>query len=135
MIKKVLLGVVAVSALATAVAIALVAAAFAIYAVLVPELGQPGAAAVVAGVAAVIVALAGLFVALRAQGGLHRRQPEPEPTLVDRIFQVARERPILAAGGALAAGLLALKNPQAAAGLVSAFLAGKAADKADNRRR
>jgi hypothetical protein len=49
--------------------------------------------------------------------------------------QIARERPGLAAGVALAAGLIALKNPRLVAGLTSAFLAGKAADRAEHRRR
>jgi hypothetical protein len=126
-IKRVVLGVIAISAIATAVGVALVAAAFALYASMVADLGPPGAAAAVAGVAALLVATLGLIVALRAQG---RPRPQAEPSLMDTIGNIARERPMLAAGGALLAGLIALKNPKLAAGLASAFLAGKAADKA-----
>jgi hypothetical protein len=53
---------------------------------------------------------------------------------VDRILEVARQRPILAAAGALAAGIVALKNPQTVASIVTAVLATRAADKADRRR-
>ncbi len=134
MIRRILLGVVAISALATAVGIALVSGAFALYALLVPMAGEPGAAAVVAGVAALTVGLAALLLGIEAKSGAHHGRHEPEP-FIDRIIQVARERPLLAGGAALAAGLLALRNPQAAAGLVSAFLAGKAADRTDPRRR
>jgi uncharacterized membrane protein YuzA (DUF378 family) len=133
-IKRIQLLVLTTAALATAVGIALVSAAFAIYAVLTPMLGQAGAAAVVSAIAAVIVGIAAVLMRMEA-GDTGRRRHEPEPGLADRLMQVARDRPILAGGAALAAGLLALKNPQAAAGLVSAFLAGKAADRTDHRRR
>lgn len=129
MIKKLVLGVIALSAVATAVGVALVSAAFAVYASLVTDLGPPGAAAAVAGIAALLVAVLGLVVALRAKGRPH---PHAEPSLMDTIGGIARERPMLAAGGALLAGLIALKNPKLAAGLASAFLAGKAADKASD---
>ena len=131
MIKKVLMGLVAASAVAVAVGIALVAAAFALYATLTPELGEAGAAAVVAGVAALIVMAAGIFAGMKAKGGGgHHRAPDPEPSLMGHVGQIAREKPMVAAGLALVAGLVALKNPKLAAGLASAFLAGKAADKA-----
>jgi len=130
-IKKVVLGVIALSAVATAVGIALVSAAFALYAVLLDGLGAPGAAGAVAGVAALIVLAFGLFAGLRASG----RLPPPEPSLMDKLGLMARERPMLAAGGALLAGLVALKNPKLAATLASAFMAGKAAEKAEPPKR
>ncbi len=131
MIKKVILWIITASALATAVGVALVAAAFAVYSVLLGSLGAPGAAGAVAGGAALIVLGFGLFSGLRASG----RLPTPEPSLVDKLTQIAREKPMLAAGGALLAGLVALKNPKLAAGLASAFMAGKAAEKVDPPKR
>jgi uncharacterized membrane protein len=127
--RKVLLGVVAVAAIVAVVAVAVAAAAFAGYAALVPVLGPAGAAAVVAVVAALLVGLAVLIAGARGVSG-RRSSPHSEGALADRLFQIARERPVLAAGAALAAGLVALKNPKLAAGLASAFMAGKAADKA-----
>jgi hypothetical protein len=76
--------------------------------------------------------LIGLGVAVAARGGV--RRPPPEPSLTDRLSQLARERPILAAGGALAAGLIALKNPQVIASIVGAVLAARADKTGRNRR-
>lgn len=133
MIKRLLLAVVATFALGAAAATAVVAAAFALYALLKDPLGEPGAAGVIAALAALIALIGGLILVGQLKGP--RRRPSPEPTLMDKLGDIVRERPILAAVGALAAGLLALRNPQAAAGIVSAFFAGKAADKAQHRRR
>ncbi|OYX32047.1 MAG: hypothetical protein B7Y99_09145 [Caulobacterales bacterium 32-69-10] len=135
MIKRLQLFVLTTAALATAVGIALVSGAFAVYAVLTPMLGQAGAAAAVSGIAAVIVVAAALLMRMEAKEGGGSKRHESEATMTDRLIQVARDRPLLAGGAALAAGLIALKNPQAAAGLISAFLAGKAADRTDHRRR
>ena len=129
MIRRALLAVAALCAFATAVVVAVVALAFALYALVVADLGPAGAAAVVAAVAAVLAGFGALMLTMRG------RAPPPEPTILDRVTQIARERPLLAAGGALVAGLVALKNPKLVAGLASAFMAGKAADKADPRRR
>ena len=95
------------------------------------SLGRPGAAAAVALAFALIAALIGFGVAMAAKGRV--RRPPPEPSMAERISQMARERPILAAGGALAAGLIALKNPQVIASIVGAVLAARA-DKTRNRR-
>ncbi len=134
MIKRIIAGVVAIFAMAAAVATTVVAAAFALYAVLKPYIGQPGASAVVALVFAIIAGVVALIMGRKAAGQGGRRRHEPEPSRADRMVQIARERPILAGAGALAAGLIALKNPQAVASIVSAVMAARAADKADRRR-
>ena len=130
MIKRILFWMITAVALATGAGVAVVAAAFALYALLKDYLGQPGAAAAVAAVAALLVIGIGLVFGLKA-----REKAAPAPSLSERLLDVARERPLVAAGAALAAGIVALKNPQAVAALVSAFFAGKAADKAERRRR
>lgn len=132
MIKKLLLGVVATFALGAAAATAVVAAAFGLYALFRTPLGEAGAAGAVAAIAALVAAIGGVILIGAVKGS--RRRPPPEPTLIDKLGDIVRERPIVAAIGALAAGLIALRNPQAAAGIVSAFFAGKAADKAQRRR-
>jgi uncharacterized PurR-regulated membrane protein YhhQ (DUF165 family) len=132
-IKRILFTVVALATLGAAAATVVVAAAFALYACLELRLGRAAAAAAVALAFAILAALVGLVLALQAKGGGRRRPPEP--TLTERLSEMARERPILAAGGALAAGLLALKNPQVVATIVSAFLAAKAGDKTGRNRR
>ena len=133
MIRRVLLSIVAACAMGAAASIVVVAAAFALYAFLELRLGRPGAAAIVALVFAAIAALIGLLISLAAQG--KRRRPPPEPTLTERLTEMARERPIIAAGGALAAGLIALKNPQVVVSIISAVLGARAADKAGRNRR
>jgi hypothetical protein len=130
-IKRVLLAVVALSAMAASAAVVVAAAAFALYALLRMSLGAAGAAAAVALAFALLIAIFGLVIGLQAKG----RRPPPEPSLGERLGQMARERPILAAGGALAAGLIALKNPQVVATIISTILATRAADKTGRNRR
>jgi len=129
-IKRVLFAAAAVSAFAAAVMVAVAASAFALYAALTPGMGRAGAAAVIAALAALLAGAIALIVGLRA-----RTPPPSESSLLDRAIAIARDRPFLAAGGALFAGLVALKNPRLAAGLASAFMAGKAAEHPPRRRR
>ena len=125
MIRKVLLIVVAVAAIAAAAAVAVVAAAFALYALLSASLGPAGAAAVVAGVAALLMAIGALIALLMA------RPPKRRETdsFAMRALDYAREKPVVAIAAAAAAGLIALRNPKLITAALTAFLAGKAADK------
>lgn len=132
MIKHILGFFIYAAVLAAAAGTAVVAAAFALYALLEPNLGAPGAGAIVAACAALLVAGIGLWLNFKNHTP-HR--PAPEPSLAEKLTAFAQDRPLIAAGGALAAGLIALKNPKLAAGLASAFMAGKTAEKADNRQR
>jgi hypothetical protein len=90
---------------------------------------------VVAAAAAALAALTALIVVIRAE--VRRRNQPPEPTLMERVGQLAREHPVMSAGGALAAGLMALKNPALAATLIGAFLAPKpsSSSRRDDRNR
>jgi len=134
-IKKLVLAAAVLAFVAAAVAAAVVAAAFALYALLAPGLAPPLAAAVVALAFALLGAVAALAMILRARGPRrHRHEPEPA-TFMERVVGAARERPFLAAGGALAAALIALKNPQVVASIVSAVLAARTAEKVDRSRR
>jgi hypothetical protein len=90
-----------------------VAAAFALFAVLQPHLGAAGAAAVVAAVAAVIVGIAGLLAARKAE-----EKPPAAPdgfAFAERAIEMVKGRPILTIGAGLAAGIIALRNPALAA--------------------
>ena len=53
------------------------------------------------------------------------KKPEPDEGLIERIFTIARERPIMAVGAAIAAGILAIRNPGLIATIAAAFLDGK----------
>lgn len=126
MIGKALAGLTALVALGAAATVAVVAAAFALYSVLVPSLTEAGAAAIVAGVFALVVAF-GVLLAASKTGGSHHDHPpshggEADFDFVGKIFEIAREKPLWAAGAAVAAGLLAVRNPALVATIVAAFM-------------
>lgn len=100
------------AAVFAAVAAAVVAAAFAFYALLEPALGRPGAAALVALICALIAAVAALLMT-RGLGGRRRagEAAEADQDIFERVISLARAKPALAVGAALAAGLIAFRNP------------------------
>ena len=127
MIGKALAGITALIALGAAATVAVVAAAFALYWVLVPSLTQAGAAAIVAGVFALIVAFGVLVAASKSGSHSHHDSHaghggDADFDLVGKIFEIAREKPLWAAGAAVAAGLLAFRNPALVATIVAAFM-------------
>lgn len=124
-LKKVVLALIAVFATAAAAAVAVVAAAFALFALLREPLGPAGASAVVAGVAALLVALGAVIAALMARPP-RRRETD---SFALRALDFAREKPVVAIAAAAAAGLIAMRNPKIMTAALTAFLAGKAADK------
>lgn len=131
MIKRVFLTVAAASAFGAAAAVLVVAGAYALFALARDQggLGPAGAAGLVALIAAVALGLAGLVLALKG-----RRPPPSESNLVDRVTSLMSEHPVLGAGAALVAGIVALKNPKLVTTMLSAFLASRAGAK-DRKRR
>lgn len=134
--KKALSLVAAVAAMAAAAAVCVIAAAFALYAFARYYLGPAGGAAVVAALAAVAAVLLA-FLSLRQ----FRERPKPlkpeEQTLTTRLIDLARDRPIIAAGAAVAAGLVLLRNPRLLNTVLTAVLAsraGRAVERAERRR-
>ncbi len=124
--EKTLTTLAAAAAIAAAAGVAVVAAAFALFALLAPTLGQAGAAAVVAATAAAIVALAGLVASARAKSGRRRQQDfaahaAADPGLIVKLFELAKQRPIMAAGAAVAAGVFAIRNPALVAAVLKSF--------------
>jgi len=125
MIERTLMALAAAAAIAAAAAVGVFSAFFALYALIEPQLGPPWAAAIVAVSAAAIVGLAGLLAARKAEGDRHRHgvsSPATEAGLVETVMQIVRERPLLSAGAAVAAGLYALRNPSLAAAVLRAFM-------------
>lgn len=112
----------AAAAVGTAVSASIVAAGFALYALLEPYLGRPGAAALVA----LVLALAAIIVALiLSRGSKHSAKAAPaDASLVERAIDLARTKPLLAAGAAIAAGVVAWRNP-ALVGVIAAAVLGK----------
>ena len=112
-------------------AVGVFAAAFALYAILQGPLGPAGAAAAVAGVAALIVALAGLIAARKVEHG-HHHAPKPGAApdsfgFAERIVEIAKDRPLISIGAALAV-ILILAGAAFFAGFAAAFPAGFALD-------
>ena len=123
MIKKAVSLAAAIAALAAAAAVCVFAAAFALYALLRATMTAAGAAAVVALVFAAIAALVGVIM-LRKGGPSHARHEEQ--SLTARLFDLAREKPMIAAAAAAAAGFVLLRNPNLATAAFSAAMAGRA---------
>ena len=119
-LKAVLKTAAAAAAVGTAVAASVVAAGFALYALLEPYIGRPGAAAIVALILALIAALVALIL---SRGPKRRRgDPGPEPGVAERLIDIARTKPILSAAAAVAAGLIAWRNPALVGIVVTALL-------------
>ena len=119
------MGAVATSALAACAAVAVVALAFAEYALIEIWIGRAGAAACVAGTAALLIGIG----ALLASGGGAAKKPLPPPArsdaLLDRAFDFVKEKPVVAIAAALAAGFLAVRNPGYLGAAVRSFLEGE----------
>ena len=127
MIDKALMAVAAAAALAAAAVIGVFAVAFARYAGLSPWVGPAWAAAIVAAVMALAIFIAALSMRGAASGGRSRRrhEEEPDPTLIQKVVEMAKEHPLLAVGAAVGVGVYAIRNPQLVAAVVTAFMAGK----------
>lgn len=125
MMERTLMALAAAAAIAAAAAVGVVALAFALYAAMLPLVGPAWSACIVAAAAALLVALAALVAARKAEGD-HRRHAataaSPDPSLVDTILHLVRERPLIASGAAVAAGIYALRNPQLIAAVMRAFM-------------
>lgn len=114
----------AVAAIAAAVVVCVVAAAFALYALARLWLTPAGAGAVVAAAFAAVAA----GVAWAAA----RKLPPPEApaddvSLVTRLVEMAKARPLVAAGAAAAIVTVLVRNPAVLSAIVSAVMAGTAA--------
>jgi len=148
-IEQTLKTVVAGAAVAAAVIVSVVAAAFTVYALVVNQIGPAGGAAVVAGLFALIAGGVALFATQRAAP---RRREEPAgldlralgldgldlngANLVERASEIIKERPVVAAGAAIAFGLIAYRNPELVTMLARSILSpGRADDDGDRPRR
>ncbi|MFI4975171.1 MAG: hypothetical protein ACHP84_11585 [Caulobacterales bacterium] len=125
MIRRLLLTLAAVTMFAVAAGVCVVALAFALYAFAKIYVGQPAAAGVVAGSAALFIALIGVILA--NAGKPPKRKPgSDEPVgFVDRVLDFVREKPVVSIVSALAAGLLAVRNPEYLGSAIRAFFEGR----------
>ena len=118
MIRKLLLIFAAAGAALAAAGVLVVSLCWALYALMrdQADLSAAASAAVVAGAIALIFVIVAVSFAVKAGA-----KPK-EPPMVERLKTFVRERPVTAAGAALAAGVFAVRNPKAILPLVMAFL-------------
>lgn len=124
MIKKIVLGLCAAAAIAAAAGVLVVAAAVGLYAVLEPRFGAAGSAGMVALAAAVLIALVGVVAWLQIRPVRAAKAP-PQGDMLARAMNLARERPIIAAAGVMAAAVIAMRNPALTAVVVKGFMDSK----------
>lgn len=122
MMERTLMALAAGAAVAAAAAVGVFSAFFALFAFIEPMVGTASAAAIISGASALVVAIAGLVAARRAEGDRKAAAAAPDASLIEVIMGVVRDRPLLAAGAAVAAGIYALRNPQLVAAVVRAFM-------------
>jgi hypothetical protein len=111
------------TALAVSAGVIVVALAFALYALVRPYVGAAGGAAVVAGAAALLIGLLGVMMA--SAGRPPKKKPTEPQTFVDRIVEFVRDKPVVAIAGAVAAGVMAVRNPSYLGALIRAFTEGR----------
>jgi hypothetical protein len=123
------------TALAVSAGIVVVALAFALYALAEPYVGRAGAAGVVALAAAILIGVIGFILTRQGRRPARpaRKPGEPE-TITDRIADFVRSRPVTALAGAIAAGILAVRNPGYLGSLIRAFVEGREHPGARRRR-
>ena len=103
--------------------VSLVAAAFGLFVLLRSLWGEAIACAIVAG----LFALVALIVALVAsRPGAAEKRPVPAPPetspILATLMAVVRDKPLISAAVAAAAGIIAVRNPQMISSLIAAFL-------------
>ncbi|WP_269715207.1 hypothetical protein [Caulobacter sp. NIBR2454] len=109
-----------------------ISAGIAIYAVLEPLVGAPGAAAIVAAVFALVALIGGLVLADKAEDGRHHQNQHaaaPDANFIGRIIDLAKDKPILSAAAAIGAGVFFMRNPVLFAALAKAFMDTRAPDR------
>ncbi len=114
MIAKLVSFIVALAAAAAAAAVLVVSAAFAVYALLRTYVGPAGAAACVTLAAAIVLGVLALTLFSKAKGPQVKgraKSADGAGSLVERMTDLVSDRPVVAAGAAVAAGLLAWRNP------------------------
>ena len=126
-VTRLLRGFVAIAAICTAVSVAIVALAFALFAFVQPYVGSAGGGAVVAGVAALVALIVGLVAMPRRR----RRSSEGPTGVADDLMDLVRDKPIAAVGVAVAAGIMAMRNPRVIIEVVRAMRGGEHRRKRD----
>jgi hypothetical protein len=120
--KKVLSMIAAVAALAAAAVVVVIALSFALYAALRDVIGPAWAATAVAGAFALLALILAFLLTRKAR-------PKPvkgdQQNLTARLVELARERPLVAAGAIAAAVAVVIRNPRILTAIATAAFASR----------
>jgi hypothetical protein len=129
--RKLLAMMAAIAAIAAAAVVVIIALSFALYAALRDTLGPAWAAAIVAGAFALVAVILSFFLTRKAR-------PPPvrgdQQNLTARLVDLARERPLVAAGAMAAAVAVVIRNPRILTAVATAVFASRRSSR-DTRRR
>ena len=123
-LRKVIFVVVGVAMLGASAAVMVVAGATALYGVLRPYLGGPGAAAAIVLAAGLLMMVVGMVLESRLLNPGQGKKPGPqdEQDLLQKLMGMAQDKPMIAVGALIGAIFLAIRNPALTAVVVKAFL-------------
>jgi hypothetical protein len=121
-LRKIIIAVIGAAMLAASAAVMVVAAAMAVYGVLRPYLGGPGAAAVIVLVAGLLMLVVGLILERWILRPGNKPKPQDDQDLLRRLMGMAQDKPLVAVGALIGAIFLAIRNPALTAVVVKAFL-------------
>ena len=122
-VRRAIAAAIALAALVTATGCAVVALSFTVYALLRDTLTPAGASAAVVAICAFIALIAALVASRQAKFGSSRPAAATvrPASITDKVMDVAREHPLVAAGLAAAAGAAAFANPALVTAVLRAF--------------
>ena len=121
-LRKIIIAVIGAAMLAASAAVMVVAGAMAVYGLLKPYLGGPGAGAVIVLAAGLLMLVVGLILERWILRPGHKPRPEDEHDLLQRLIGMAQDKPLIAVGALIGAIFLAIRNPALTAVVVKAFL-------------
>jgi hypothetical protein len=109
--------------LSVSAGVIVIALAYALFALVRPYWGPAGASAAVAGAAALLIGLIGLTFALMGRRP-KKKASEPE-SVTERVVEFVKSKPITSVVGAVAAGILAIRNPGYLGSAIRSFVEGR----------
>jgi hypothetical protein len=122
LLRKVIIAVVGAAMLGASAAVMVVAGAMALYGVLRPFVGGPGAAAIIVLAAGLLMLAVGMLLERRLLNSTRKPTPEDEQDLLQKLMGMAQDKPLIAVGALIGAVFLAIRNPALTAVVVKAFL-------------
>ena len=128
-VQRVVAAVIAATSAAVAAVVVIVSAIYAVFALLVNYVSAAGATAIIAGAIAVVLMGVALAFRQRAKAPKLKTSSVSAPADVsvsERLLGLAQDKPIVAATAAVAAGLLAWRNPKLVGTVLRAFEVGRA---------